>query len=72
MSFACCERCGSAVESIAALDYGSRAGACPDCGGQMRWMATPFAQRLLERRFSQEDPYAMPAGPDGRGAGRLS
>jgi len=72
MSFACCERCGSAVESVTALEYGGPAGDCPDCGGRMRWTATPFAQRLLERRFSQDDPYAMPAGPDARGAWRLS
>ena len=63
MSFACCERCGSAVESINVLDYGSAAGDCPDCGGQMQWMATPFAQRLLESRLRREDVYTMPAGP---------
>jgi hypothetical protein len=72
MSFACCERCGSAGESIAVLDYGSRAGKCPDCGGPMRWMATPFAQRVLERRRRQDDPYAMPLAPGEADAWRLS
>jgi hypothetical protein len=34
-------------------------------------MATPFAQRLLERRPRQEDPHAIPADP-GERDGRFS
>jgi hypothetical protein len=38
----------------------------------MRWMATPFAQRVLERRRRQDDPYAMPLAPGEADAWRLS
>lgn len=50
MAFACCESCGSAEPGPTQLRYGGEAGTCPHCGGRMFWMATPFAQRLAERR----------------------
>ena len=59
MAFACCESCGSTSHNAGVLRYGEPAGPCPHCSGRMVWMATPFAQRLLERR--RLDPEALSA-----------
>jgi hypothetical protein len=66
MAFACCESCGNALDDPGVLRYGRPAGECPDCGGTMTWMATPFANRVLTHRLEEASPFAPARAPSAR------
>lgn len=56
MAFASCERCGNLIDDPDVLRYGHIAGPCPECGGGMVWMATPFAGLANSRAPSAPRP----------------